>query len=230
MKEIDAVVFDAYGTLFDVHSVIEKCNSVYPGYGIQISKIWRRKQLEYTWLLSLMGRYDSFYNITRKALVFALKSLNLSFDDGLCEEILNEYHYLKPFPEVKEALKCIKGRKLAILSNGNYEMLKAVVTHSGLNTLVPNIISVDEIKIFKPFLGVYQLGPAILGIPRDQTIFVSSNSWDIVGAKTFGYDTCWINREDQQFDELDVCPDFIIRDLYGLLIYFEESTRQANGK
>lgn len=226
MKEINAVVFDAYGTLFDVHSVIEKCNSFYPGYGIQISTLWRKKQLEYTWVMSLMGRYDSFYNITRKSLVFTLKSFNLSFDDGLCEEILNEYHYLKPFPEVKEALQCFKGKKLAILSNGNYEMLQAVVAHSGLNTLIPNIISVDEIKIFKPFLGVYQLGPAILEIPRDQTIFVSSNPWDIVGAKTFGYDTCWINRGEQQFDELGVSPDLIIKDLNGLLMNLEERNKR----
>lgn len=226
MKEINAVIFDAYGTLFDVHSVIEKCNSFYPDYGIQISTLWRKKQLEYTWLVSLMGRYDSFYNLTRKALIFTLKSFHLSFDDNQCEDILEQYYRLTPFPEVKEALEGIKGKRLAVLSNGNYEMLQAVVKNSGLNTLIPNIISVDEIKIFKPFLGVYQLGPAILEIPRDQTMFVSSNPWDIVGAKTFGYDTCWINRNDQQFDELGVSPDLIIGDLNGLLMHLDEINKR----
>ncbi|MFT9497947.1 haloacid dehalogenase type II [Anaerosolibacter sp.] len=217
MNDINAVVFDAYGTLFDVHSVIEKCNSLFHGKGQQISQIWRTKQLEYTWLMSLMGRYENFFSITRKGLVFALKELKLDFDDELCNEILNEYYILKPFSEVPAALETIKDKKLAILSNGNPEMLNTVVKNSKLNELIPNIISVDDLKIFKPFLGVYQLATAGLSVPREQTLFVSSNSWDAVGAKVFGFNVCWINRANQQFDELDVKPDIVVKDLKQLV-------------
>ncbi|MDX9871813.1 MAG: haloacid dehalogenase type II [Clostridia bacterium] len=216
MKNIDAVVFDAYGTLFDVHSVMEKCNTVFPGKGQQISQIWRTKQLQYTWLMSLMGRYDTFFNITRRALIFALKELDLAFNAELCETILNEYYTLKPFPEVPEALGSMKDKKLAILSNGNPEMLKMVVQNSNLSNLLPHIISVDELKIFKPFLGVYQLGPAKLGVPREKTLFVSSNSFDVIGAKVYGFNVCWANRTGQQLDELDAQPDVIVKDLKQL--------------
>lgn len=221
MQNINAVVFDAYGTLFDVHSVIEKCNSYFPGRGEQISHTWRRKQLEYTWLVSLMGRYENFFSLTRRGLVFALKELKLNFNDELCNEILNEYFTLKPFPEVSAALAAIKDKKLAILSNGNPEMLNPVVNNSKLNELIQNIISVDELRIFKPFPGVYQLAPAKLNIPREEILFVSSNSWDMAGAKAFGFKVCWINRTGQQLDELDVKPDIEVKDLMQMVEFIK---------
>lgn len=217
MDRYEAILFDAYGTLFDVYSVTQRCDEAFPGRGSEISQIWRRKQLEYTWLLSLMGRYEPFYEVTRRALVFTLKSLNLTYRDALCDEILNEYNRLSPFPEVRATLSQLSGKALAILSNGNYEMLDAVVKHNALSGLIPRTISVDEIKIFKPFLGVYQLGPAKLGVPREKTLFVSANPWDIAGAKTFGLATCWMNRAKQPFDELGVSPDHEVTNLTELL-------------
>ncbi|PKM90579.1 MAG: haloacid dehalogenase type II [Firmicutes bacterium HGW-Firmicutes-12] len=216
MKDIKAVVFDAYGTLLDVHSVIEKLDTVFPEKGTQISQIWRTKQLEYTWLMSLMGRYDNFFNTTRRALIYALKALKLDFNADLCETILNEYYVLKPFSEVPAALENMQDKKIAILSNGNLEMLNTVVKNAKLDKLIPNILSVDELKIFKPFLGVYQLAPAKLGIPREQTLFVSSNSFDVVGGKVFGFKVAWANRAGNQLDELDVKPDIEVKDLKQL--------------
>jgi len=167
--------------------------------------------------MSLMGRYENFFNITKKALIFTFKELKLNFDADLCETILNQYYSLKPFPEVIEALESIRDKKLGILSNGNPEMLNSGVANSGLDHLIPNIISVDELKIFKPFQGVYQLVPAKLDVPREQTLFVSSNSWDVVGAKVFGFKVCWINRTGNQFDELDVQPDIVVKNLKELV-------------
>ncbi len=160
--------------------------------------------------MSLMGRYENFFSITRKGLVFALKELKLDFDDELCNEMLNEYYILKLFLEIRAALETIKDKKLEILSNGNPEILNTVIWNSKLNELIPNNLSVNELKIFKPFLGVYQLAPAKLNIPREQVLFVSSNSWDAVGAKVFGFKVCWINRSNQQFEELDVKPDVVV--------------------
>ena len=170
--------------------------------------------------LSTNGYQFDFYvmsSIGIRAGIRAKATVGLFSTKLAGSEILNEYYILKPFSEVPAALETIKDKKLAILSNGNPEMINAVVKNSKLNELIPNIISVDVLKIFKPFLGVYQLVPAGLSVPREQTLFVSPNSWDAVGAKVFGFNVCWINRTNQQFDELDVKPDIVVKDLKQLV-------------
>lgn len=210
---IQAIVFDAYGTLFDVHSVVEKCETYFPGYGSKISEIWRQKQLEYTWLRSLMGRYEDFWKVTDDGLVYALKKLGLDTSDETRESILHEYLSLCPYTEVPEALNRLTHKPLAILSNGSPKMLNDMVEHAGLSGNFAHVISVDSLKVFKPFMGVYQLAVAKLGVPREQIAFVSSNSWDAVGAKVFGFQVCWINRIGNTFDEMQVKPDVVVNNL-----------------
>lgn len=219
MKDIKAIVFDAYGTLFDVHTVVEKCEQYFPTKGRIISELWRQKQLEYTWLRSLMGRYEDFWKITNDSLLFALKELELERNDEICADILNEYLYLKPYSEVPNALKKLKNLSLAILSNGSPKMLNDMVSNAGLKEAFSDVISVDELKIFKPFMGVYQLAPVKLGIHKEETLFVSSNSWDATGAKVFGFNVCWINRFNKTFDELNTKPDLIVKNLDELVNY-----------
>ncbi len=210
---VKSIIFDAYGTLFDVHSVVEKCEEFFPGKGRQISEIWRQKQLEYTWLRSLMGRYEDFWSVTNDSLVFALKSLQLDSDEEIRMSLLNQYLQLNPYPEVPDALEELKIRNLAILSNGSPDMLNTLVENAGLSHLFTAVISVDQLKIYKPFMGVYQLGVAQLGVNREDTLFITSNPWDASGAKTFGFQVAWINRFNNQFDELGVQPDIIIKSL-----------------
>jgi 2-haloacid dehalogenase len=217
MENIKAVVFDAYGTLFDVHTVAVKSEQEFPGKGRQISEVWRQKQLEYTWLRSLMGRYQDFWHVTDEALAFTLKELGLEASSELRASILDEYLRLNPYPEVPEALRAMGERKLAILSNGSPKMLNQVVANAGLDEVFSAVISVDELKIFKPFMGVYQLASAKLGIPREEILFISSNAWDAAAAKVFGFQVCWINRFDKTFEELQVLPDFIVKDLNQLV-------------
>ncbi|XEC94371.1 haloacid dehalogenase type II [Paenibacillus tarimensis] len=216
MVRVQTVVFDAYGTLFDVHSVVEKLDHFFPGKGQEVSDVWRQKQLEYTWLRSLMGRYKNFWYVTDDALVYALKSLGLHADAATRRMVLSEYVYLKPFPEVPSLLNRIQGMPLAILSNGTPQMLHSVVNHAGLGHYFSAILSVDVIRIYKPYMGVYQLAPANLGFRREEILYVSGNAWDAAGAKTYGLTVCWVNRTNTVFDELDVRPDLIVRDLSQL--------------
>lgn len=222
MKEIKAIVFDAYGTLFDVHTVVEKCEQIFPTKGRIISDIWRQKQLEYTWLRSLMGQYEDFWRITHDSLKYTLKDLGLNTDEETCLEILNEYHYLKPYPEVPHTLKELEDYTLAILSNGSPKMLHEMVNHAGLEKCFADVWSVDELKIFKPSMKVYQLAPAKLGIQKEEILFVSSNSWDATGAKVFGFKVCWINRFNKTFDELNAQPDWIVKSLDEMMNYLRE--------
>ncbi|HWL24564.1 MAG TPA: haloacid dehalogenase type II [Ureibacillus sp.] len=214
---IKAIIFDAYGTLFDVHTVIEKCEQFFPEKGRQISEIWRQKQLEYTWLRSLMERYEDFWTVTYEALTFALKELELESNEEIRTTLLNEYLRLNPYPEVPKALEELKDRDLAILSNGSPDMLNSMVENANLTDVFKDVISVDELKIYKPFMGVYQLGVAKLGVNKEETLFITSNPWDASGAKTFGFQVCWINRFNKHFDELGVQPDMVIRNLEELV-------------
>lgn len=217
---IKAIAFDAYGTLFNVHSVVEKCEEIYPGYGTKISDLWRAKQLEYTWLRSLMGRYRDFWGITEDALVYTLKNFHLDYDEHTISTILERYLYLQPYDEIPDALDRLKEKfKLAILSNGSPNMLHDMVENANLEHSFEQIISVDELQIFKPFSGVYQLGPAKLNMTKDEILFVSSNPFDIAGAKVFGYRVCWINRlnlQREEFNDIDAKPDIIIKSLSEL--------------
>ena len=202
-----ALVFDAYGTLFDVHSVVALCEALWPGRGAQLSQLWRTKQLEYTWLRSLMGRYEDFARVTEAGLRYACAALQLPCDDAKCARLLQAYLNLATFPEVADTLRQLRGIKLAILSNGAPAMLRDVVSNSGLGGLIPDVLSVDELKIYKPAPQVYQLAVDRLGAPAQAIGFVSSNGWDAAGAKSFGFRTFWVNRAGAPRDGLGFAPD-----------------------
>ena len=219
-----ALAFDAYGTLFDVHSVISTCNQVFPEKGPALSQLWRAKQLEYTWLRSLMGRYEDFWQVTESALVFACRSLNLSCPPATRQKLMDAYLHLDSYPEVLQALRSLSTYKLAILSNGSPRMLAAVVENTGLRDVFSDVISVDEVKIYKPSPRVYELAPRHLKVPQDAIGFISSNFWDIAGAKSFGLWTCWINRAKAPEEELGFRPDAVI----GNLAELEQALRKAD--
>lgn len=191
---IKAVVFDAYGTLYDVQSVAAVTDTAFPGYGELISQIWRLKQLEYTWLRSLMGRYEDFSVITRDSLSFTLKTLGLTFDAAIFERIMDKYVHLDLYPDAKQTLAALKGRKLAILSNGSTDMLNALVRNSGLDAILDATISIDSTRIFKPSPRTYELIETHLGVRPQEVLFVSSNPFDACGAKSFGLNVAWIER------------------------------------
>jgi 2-haloacid dehalogenase len=191
---IKAVVFDAYGTLYDIQSVAAITERAYPGYGELITQIWRIKQLEYTWLRSLMKRYQDFSVITRQSLGYTLDCLGLKHDAGVLDSIMDKYVHLDLYPDALPALVELKGRKLAILSNGSPDMLNALVRNSGLEEVLDATISVDAKRIFKPSPDAYALIEATLGVAPPDVLFVSSNPWDACGAKAFGLKVAWIER------------------------------------
>lgn len=219
-KGIKALVFDAYGTLFDVHSVIATCNQHFPEQGPALSKAWRAKQLEYTWLRSLMGRYEDFWQVTEAALVFACKTLNLPCPPATRAELMEAYLHLDPYPEVLPSLKALSNYPLAILSNGSPRMLQAAVESAGLRGIFSHVLSVDTVKIYKPSPRVYELASQKMGVAASAIGFVSSNSWDVIGAKAAGLWTCWVNRSGAPEDELGFLPDAranTLADLAGLI-------------
>jgi 2-haloacid dehalogenase len=191
---IKAVVFDAYGTLYDIQSVAEVTEQAFPGYGEIITQIWRIKQLEYTWLRSLMRRYEDFWVITRDSLAYTLRILGLKSDSGSFARIMDKYLHLDLYPDAAAALAAMRGNKLAILSNGSTAMLNALVANSGLGRVLDATISVDAKKIFKPAPEAYSLIEETLGVSPTQVLFVSSNPWDACGAKAFGLNVAWIER------------------------------------
>jgi 2-haloacid dehalogenase len=203
-----AIVFDLYGTLYDVHSVVQRCEQDYPGHGMEISQLWRRKQLEYTWLRSLMGHYIPFEQATRDALLYTCKQLRLALDVPTCDALCDAYLKLPPYPEVPAALRRLHGLgiPLAILSNGSAFSIASVVDTSGLRKYFAKLLSVDTVDVFKPHPQVYTLACQELDLPASQILFVSSNSWDAAGARHFGFNVCWINRDGKTFDELGVTP------------------------
>jgi 2-haloacid dehalogenase len=191
---IKAVVFDAYGTLYDVQSVATVTEQAFPGYGEIITQIWRIKQLEYSWLRSLMHRYEDFSVITRESLTYTLRLLGLKYDDGVFDRILEKYLHLDLYPDASSSLAALRGRKLAILSNGSTDMLNALVNNSGLDRVLDATISIDSKRIFKPSPDAYTLIEEKLGVKPTEVLFVSSNPWDAVGAKAFGLNVAWIER------------------------------------
>ena len=237
---IKAVVFDAYGTLYDIQSVAEVTEQAFPGYGEIVTQIWRIKQLEYTWLRSLMRRYEDFSVVTRESLAYTLRCLGLKHDAGAFERIVEKYLHLDLYPDAAATLAAMKDRKLAILSNGSTDMLTALVRNSGLADVLDATISVDAQKIFKPSPDAYALIEATLGVAPDDVLFVSSNPWDACGAKAFGLKVAWIERVTAeamalacikndvvppltmfkairtQMDELGLEPDYRIRALAEL--------------
>lgn len=191
---IRAVVFDAYGTLFDVLSVDRAVEAAFPGYGNFITQVWRMKQLEYSWLRSMMGRYQDFGIVTRDALAYTLGVAGRDADAALVGEIASAYDRLALYPDARATLAALSGVERAILSNGSPDMLRALVRHAGIETLLEAVISVDAAKAFKPDPRAYALVEQRLGVRPDETLFVSSNGFDIGGAKSFGFIVARIER------------------------------------
>jgi 2-haloacid dehalogenase len=237
---INAVVFDAYGTLYDIQSVAAVTEQTFPGYGEIITQVWRIKQLEYTWMRSLMRRYQDFSAVTAESLAYTLRVLGLSCDEGAFARIMDKYLHLDLYPDALTALGAMRDRKLAILSNGSPAMLDALARNSGLERVLDAVISVDANKIFKPSPDAYALIEARLGIAPAEVLFISSNPWDACGAKAFGLNVAWIERVTPeamalacatsdlvapltmfkalrtQMDELDLAPDYRIHSLSEL--------------
>jgi 2-haloacid dehalogenase len=212
MTTLKGFIFDAYGTLFDVHSVIAACQTVAPD-AAALSATWRAKQLEYTWLRALMGRYEDFWAITEAALRFALQRHGITLDATQYTRLLEEYYRLSPYPEVPAALQRLQPYPLAVLSNGTLHMLHAVLEHNNLQGVFTQVLSVDPLRTFKPHPLVYALAPHHLQLPKEALVFVSSNAFDVIGAKAFGFHVVWINRTNAPLDELGWQPDVVIQRL-----------------
>ncbi len=215
MTPIRGYVFDAYGTLFDVHGVVEAGREI-TSDPAALSATWRQKQLEYTWLRALMGRYEDFWAVTESALRWAIRRLGLTASETQVRRLMDAYLSLACFPEVAGALERLAGRPRAILSNGAPKMLEAAVRASGLARHLQHVISVDAVKTYKPSPRVYALGPEALGIPAGALLFVSSNAWDVAGAKAAGYQVAWCNRAGAPEEELGLEADVVVRDLSRL--------------
>jgi 2-haloacid dehalogenase len=208
----EAFVFDAYGTLYDVHSVAARCESYWPGKGASVSQLWRAKQLEYTWQRSLMRRYEPFSGVTRAALSYACTALGLQLEDAQVDALMDEYTRLALYPEARAALSRLKGKK-AILSNGSPDMLLPLVENSALH--FDAVMSVDEVRVFKPAPEVYELAARRLG--TESIAFISANCWDALGAKSYGFTVYWINRARAPVDRLGFEPDAALTSLDEVL-------------
>jgi 2-haloacid dehalogenase len=211
----DALVFDLYGTLLEVGSVEAACAGVSADPEALVS-LWRQKQLEYSWQRALMGRYEDFWSITGDALDYAAERLGLTLDDLSRKRLTDAWLKVRPYPEVLAALDRFGTRPLAVLSNGSPKMLQVGVEAAGLHERIDYLISVDEVRVFKPLPAVYALAERHLGMPRDRMLFVSSNCWDAAGAKAFGLPVAWVNRAGAPLDRLGETPDLVVRDLVEL--------------
>ena len=220
-----AIIFDAYGTLFDVYSIGALTERLYPGKGPLLAELWRDKQIEYTRLRTLSNTYKPFWEITQDALVFSCRKLGLDLSLDAQTQLMGQYAKLQPFAENLAVLKALKadGLKLAILSNGNPEMLDAVVRAAAMSSLFTQVISVDSVKKFKTSPDAYQLGPDMLGVAAKDSLFVSSNAWDICGASWFGYRTFWVNRANAPMEELGITPNGEGRTLDDLHRFIQQS-------
>ena len=212
-----ALVFDAYGTLFDVNSAANKCKDKIGEDWENFANFWRTTQLEYTWLRSLMRRHKDFWEITEDSLDKSMKVFGV--DKNMKNELLNLYKVLSPYPEVKNVLESLKDRnfKLAILSNGTPDLLNELVTSNNLKNLFDDLFSVEEVKVFKPDSKVYEIPTKKYNIKANQIIFLSSNTWDVSGGGNFGYNSVWVNRNKSKFDLLDYQPKNEINNLTQLL-------------
>ena len=217
MKNIKAIIFDAYGTLFDVNSAAEKCKDKIGAKWEGFSNFWRTTQLEYTWLRSLMGRHKDFWQITEDSLDKSMKTFNI--DASMKNELLNLYKVLSPFEEVPETLKKLKEKnfKLAILSNGTPSLLAQLVKSNNIDNLFDDLFSIEEVGIYKPDAKVYDLPIKKYKIEKNQVAFLSANTWDVSGGGNHGYNAIWVNRNENIFDKLDFKPKHMIKNLKELL-------------
>ena len=204
-----AVVFDAYGTLFDVHSVASLAEQLYPGKGEALSQLWRQKQLEYSWLRAMSGRYKPFWDVTRDGLRFAAARLGLVLPADQEVRLMNQYASLSAFPENLPALRQLKeaGLALGILTNGNRDMIEVSVRSAGMTGLFDHLLSSQQVQTFKTMDAIYALAPEAFGCRARDILFVSSNGWDAIGARWYGYTSFWINRAGLPPEQLDTEPD-----------------------
>ena len=212
-----AIVFDAYGTLFDVNSAAEKCKNKIGSKWENFANFWRTTQLEYTWLRSLMKKHKDFWQITEDSLDKSMKVFNI--DNSLKNELLNLYKILSPYPEVKQVLSNLKKKKLklAILSNGTPELLDELIKSNNLNNLFDDLFSIEEVKVYKPDSKVYDLPIKKYKIKPEEITFLSANTWDVSGGGNYGYNSVWVNRSKSHFDNLDYYPKNEIGNLTQLL-------------
>lgn len=231
MAVLRGAVFDAYGTLFDVHSIAKRADQLFPGAGRSISHIWRDKQIEYSHVVTMSDpsalgsrHYQSFWELTRAALDYSLRKLSLPHTSADLDALMSGYARLDAFPECLAVLQTLKARGLAtaILSNGSPEMLKAAAESSGLSTWLDCLISVDPVRQFKTSPACYALAPQMLSLPSESLLFVSSNGWDVVGAQWFGFHTCWINRQGLPFETIGDPPHHTCSSLDGMLAFVDQ--------
>ena len=217
-----AVLFDAYGTLFDVHSVALRAEQLFPGHGERLSLLWREKQIDYTRLLTLSGRYKPFWEVTRDGLRYAAARLALPLDANAEDQLMNEYRHLSAFPENRDVLLELKRRGIVagILSNGDPKMLAVAIKSAGFAELLTPVLSVDSVKRFKTDSAAYAIGPKALKLATREILFVSSNCWDAIGATWFGYTTLWVNRAGLPLEQLDTTPTRIGTSLRETLSFF----------
>ena len=217
MKNIKAIIFDAYGTLFDVNSAAEKCKDKIGDKWEGFANYWRTTQLEYTWLRSLMKKHKDFWQITEDSLDKSMKAFKINIE--MKNELLNLYKVLSPYPEVKETLEKLKEKKykLAILSNGTPSLLHELVNNNNLKNLFDDIFSIEEVKVYKPSSKVYEIPIKKYNIKNEEVAFLSANTWDVSGGGNYGFTSIWVNRNNNIFDNLDYKPKNQITGLNQLL-------------
>ena len=217
MNNIKAIIFDAYGTLFDVNSAAEKCKDKIGDKWEGFANYWRTTQLEYTWLRSLMKRHKDFWQVTEDSLDKSMKTYEI--DSSMRNELLNLYKILSPFKEVREVLKSLKNKnfKLAVLSNGTPSLLNELVKCNNLENIFDDIFSIEEVGVYKPDSKVYDIPIKKYNIKKNEVAFLSANTWDISGGGNYGYNSIWVNRNNNTFDNLDYVPKHQIKDLSKLL-------------
>jgi len=217
MKNIKAIIFDAYGTLFDVNSAAEKCRDKIGDKWERFANFWRTTQLEYTWLRSLMNRHKDFWQITEDSLDKSMKVFDI--DPSMRNELLNLYKVLSPYKEVPDTLKALKEKKfkLAILSNGTPSLLDELVKSNDLENLFDDIFSIEQVGVYKPSSRVYDMPIKKYNISKSEVAFLSANTWDVSGGGNYGYQSIWVNRNNNIFDNLDFKPKYQITDLNKLI-------------
>jgi 2-haloacid dehalogenase len=219
-----AVLFDAYGTLFDVYSVGLLAEQLFPSHGERLALLWREKQIDYTRLLTMSGRYKPFWEVTRAGLRYAAARLSLPLDEATEEQLMNQYRHLSAFPENRDVLVELNRRGVVtgILSNGDPQMLGVAVKSAGLAELLTHVLSVHSVQRFKTDPAAYALGPHALKTPAHEILFVSSNGWDAIGATWFGYTTLWVNRAGLPLEQLDTAPSSTGSSLRDVLTFFPD--------
>ncbi len=217
MKNVKAIIFDAYGTLFDVNSAAKKCKDKIGDKWEGFANYWRTTQLEYTWLRSLMNRHKDFWQVTEDSLDKSMKAFKI--DSSMRGELLDLYKILSTFPEVKEVLNNLKEKnyKLAILSNGTPSLLNELVKSNNLDSIFDDIFSIEEVGIYKPSSKVYDIPIKKFKIQKDEVVFLSANTWDVSGGGNYGYNSVWVNRNNNIFDSLDYIPQNQVKNLGELL-------------